>query len=69
MHRPSSSFLSQDSLHTLFNAGLSQTSHRRKGSRLIVRADTVSLKCTYQQQRVPFGCFYVIVLYESIPHS
>ncbi|XP_061344550.1 chaperone protein dnaJ A6, chloroplastic-like [Gastrolobium bilobum] len=40
MVAPSSSFLSGDSFHTLLNVGSSQTLHRRKGSRLIVRADT-----------------------------
>ncbi|XP_028755179.1 chaperone protein dnaJ A6, chloroplastic [Neltuma alba] len=36
----SSSFLSRGSLHLLFGLGSSQTLHRHKGSRLIVRADT-----------------------------
>ncbi|XP_057429216.1 chaperone protein dnaJ A6, chloroplastic-like [Lotus japonicus] len=35
----SSSIFSRDSLHALFDAGSSQTLHRRRGSRLIVRAD------------------------------
>lgn len=39
----SSSIFSRDSLHALFDAGSSQTLHRRRGSRLIVRADAVSL--------------------------
>lgn len=36
----SSKFLSGGSLHLLFGLGSSQTLHRHKGSRLIVRADT-----------------------------
>ncbi|XP_027335011.1 chaperone protein dnaJ A6, chloroplastic-like [Abrus precatorius] len=37
---PSSSFFARDSLRALFDIGSSQTLHRRRGSRLIVRADT-----------------------------
>ncbi|KAG4975343.1 hypothetical protein JHK87_032164 [Glycine soja] len=39
MAAPCSSFFSRDSLHALFDKGSSQTLHRRRGSRLIVRAD------------------------------
>lgn len=44
MHLASSraSFLTQESLCVLFNTQSSQTCHRRRGSRLIVRADSVS---------------------------
>ena len=47
MAATSSSFFSQDS--TLLNVGAPQTFNHRKGSRLIVRANAVSLKCTLQQ--------------------
>lgn len=40
MAAPSSTFFARDSLH--FNIGSHQTLHRRRGSRLIVRADAVS---------------------------
>ncbi|MED6157958.1 Chaperone protein dnaJ A6, chloroplastic [Stylosanthes scabra] len=40
MAAPSSSFLSQDSLRTLFNVGSFQPLHHCRGSRLIVRAES-----------------------------
>lgn len=40
---PSSSFFSRDSFALLSYVGTSQTSHRRRGARLIVRADSVSI--------------------------
>ena len=69
MTATSSSFFSRDS--TLLNVGAPQTFNRRKGSRLIVRANAVSLKCTLQQWWVPFVCVcfkYMILLCERMPH-
>lgn len=43
MASPSSSLFSRDSLHALFDMGSSQTLYRQRGSRLIVRADAVSI--------------------------
>lgn len=62
MSRPSSVFLSQESLHTLFNAGSSQTLHRRKGSRLIVRADAVSIDALVSNNEILSGGFMCLYL-------
>lgn len=69
MSRPSSVFLSQESSHTLFHACSSQTLHRRKGSRLIVRADAVSINALLSNNEILSGgfmCLYFMKVFLKV---
>jgi hypothetical protein len=65
MASPSSTFFARDSLR--FNAGSYQTLHRRRGSRFIVRAGTVSFYYMFSMQQYCRFWFFLTRVHREHP--